>query len=259
MPKSPLPPAWDLPQEIRIRVGEKVGRQRAMLAGGHMLLILHAPPQADENERMGRIYWRKPEGSWQATENSGGANTVARHLDDFARRLEQIDHAVDAATLARDYFAVLSQLSPLVRTVRHLHKTLQEARELVPDNAELITLRDRAYELERLSELLYEDAKNGLDFAVAKRAEEQTAASRRMEFAAHRLNMLVAFFFPLATLSAILGVNMVHGFEASDYAPLPFFIFVAAGILLGLFLTSFIAMSVPRGETPPRDPHAKRI
>lgn len=259
MPKSPLPPAWDLPQEIRIRVGEKVGRQRAMLAGGHLLLILHAPPQADQNERLGRIYWRKPDGSWQSTETSGGANTVARHLDEFARRLEQIDQAVDAAVLARDYFAVLSQLSPLVRTVRNLHKTLQEARELVPDNTELITLRDRAYELERLSELLYEDAKNGLDFAVAKRAEEQAAASRRMEFAAHRLNMLVAFFFPLATLSAILGVNVVHGLEGRHHAPLPFFLFVAAGVLLGLFLTGFIAMSMPRSETPPRDPHAKRI
>jgi hypothetical protein len=259
MPKSPLPPSWDLPQEIRTRLGEKLGRQRAMSAAGHLLLILHAPPRADENERVGRAYWRKPDGTWQSSETAGGANTVAKHLEEFARRLEQLDHSVDAAVLARDYFAVMSQLSPLVRTVRNLHKTLQEARELIAADPEIITLRDRAYELERLSELLYEDAKNGLDFAVARRAEEQSAASHRMEVASHRLNMLVAFFFPLATLSAILGVNLIHGYESQENAPWPFLIFVATGTLLGLLLTAFISMGMPTNEKPKKDPYEKRI
>lgn len=259
MPKSPLPPAWELPQEIRIRLGEKLGRQRAMFAAGHLLLILHAPPRADENERIGHVYWRKPDGTWQSTETSGGANTVAKHLEEFARRLEQLDRAVDDATRARDYFAVMSHLSPLVRTVRNLHKTLQEARELIANDPELITLRDRAYELERLSELLYEDAKNGLDFAVAKRAEEQSAASHRMEVAAHRLNMLVAFFFPLATLSAVLGVNLAHGFESDAHAPWPFLIFVATGTMLGLLLTAAMSLTMPATDKPKKDPYEKRI
>lgn len=258
MPKSPLPPHWELPQEIRVRIGEKLGRQRAMAAAGHLLLILHAPPKADENERLGHVYWRKPDGVWQSNETSGGANSVGKHLEEFSQRLEQLDRAVDTASVARDYFAVLSHLSPLLRTVRNLHKTLQEARELVANDPEIITLRDRAYELERLSELLYEDAKNGLDFAVAKRAEEQSAASRRMEFAAHRLNLLVAFFFPLATLSAVLGVNLVHGYESRENAPIPFFIFVAAGTLLGLILTGFMSVSMPKADEP-KEKYAKRI
>jgi hypothetical protein len=259
MPKSPLPPSWELPAEIRSRLGEKLGRQRAMFAAGHLLLILHAPPRADENERVGHVYWRKPDGTWQSNETSGGANTAGKHIEEFAKRLEQLDRAVDEATMARDYFAVMSHLSPLVRTVRNLHKTLQEARELIANDPEIITLRDRAYELERLSELLYEDAKNGLDFAVAKRAEEQSAASHRMEVASHRLNMLAAFFFPLATLSAILGVNLAHGLEAKEHAPWPFWIFVASGTLMGVLLTLFMSVGMPALDKPKKDPYAKRI
>ena len=260
MAKTPLPPSWEIPQEIRLRLGERLGRQRAMFAAGNLLLILHAPPRADENERVGRAYWRRPDGSWQATESPGGASTIAKHLEEFAKRLEQIDRAVDSATLARDYFAVMSHLSPLVRTVRNLHKTLQEAREHVND-PEIITLRDRAYELERLAELLYEDAKNGLDFAVAKQAEEQSAASHRMEVAAHRLNLLAAFFFPLATLSAVLGVNLEHGLDKAvpNSTPWLFLAFLGIGTLLGLVLTMLIYVNMPRSGGNAKDPYEKRL
>jgi hypothetical protein len=254
---KPVPPTWELPAEIRVRLGEKVGKQRAMFASGHLLLLLHAPPRADENERVGRYYWRRPDGAWQSTETAGGANTLARHLDDFGKRLETLDRAVDAAVLARDYFAVISHLAPLVRTSRNLHKTLQEAREAVNDDAELITLRDRAYELERYAELLYEDAQNGLNFAVARRAEEQALSSHRMAVAAHRLNLLVAFFFPVATLSAIFGVNMLHGLELA-YAPWAFLGMVAAGIVLGLLLTLYISANRPTLEAK-KDPYEKRV
>jgi hypothetical protein len=258
MPKTPLPPSWELPAEIRIRLGEKVGRQRAMLAAGHLLLLLHAPPRADENERIGRFYWRKPDGTWQASETAGGANTLAKHLDQFASRLEALDRSVDSATLARDYFAVMSHLAPMVRTIKNLHKTLQEARELVPNDSELITLRDRSYELERLAELLYEDAKNGLDFAIARRAEEQSAASHRMEVAAHRLNLLAAFFFPLVTVAAILDVNWEQPLPVN--AP-PYLLLgiVGGGIVLGLILTLFISLNVPVVEKPRKDPYEKRV
>jgi hypothetical protein len=245
--KSPLSPTWDVPAEIRARFGEKLGRQRAMAAEGHLLLILHAAPRADENERQGRLYWRKPGGEWQSSETAGGAHTLARHIDEYAKRLEAIDRSLDGSELAADYFAVMSQLAPLVRSARNLHKTLQEAREFVPADAELITLRDRAYEMERFAELLYEDAKNGLEFAVARRAEEQTEAGHRMAASAHRLNLMAAFFFPLATLSTIFGANLVHGLE-NYQAPWTFLSFVAVGILLGIVLTIFVSSNLPRLE-----------
>jgi hypothetical protein len=256
--KSPLPASWDLPVDIRERFGEKAGRQRCMLEAGHLVLVLHAPPKADENERIARFYWRKPDGSWVSNESAGGANTVMKHLDEFSQLLEKIDKAVDAALFARDYFAVMSHLSPLLRSARNLHKTLQSARELL-DSPEIITWRDRAYEIERLAELLYEDAKNGLDFATARRAEEQALASHRMEVAAHRLNMLAAFFFPLATISTILGVNLLHGYE-TEPAPLPFLIFLGAGTLLGIILSWFVSFNISSPEQViKRDPYQKKI
>ena len=53
---------------------------------------------------------------------------------------------------------------------------------------------------------------------VAKQAEQQSRASHRMSAAAHRLNILAAFFFPIITLTALLGLDVTRlaralGFE----------------------------------------------
>jgi hypothetical protein len=41
-----LPQTWNLPVEIKQRFGQKrSGKQRAMLADGHLLLVLHKAPQ----------------------------------------------------------------------------------------------------------------------------------------------------------------------------------------------------------------------
>ena len=64
VPKSVLPPSWEVPAQFRERLGERVGRQRAMMADGHLLLVLHRPPKKDEVERFPRLFWRKPDGTW---------------------------------------------------------------------------------------------------------------------------------------------------------------------------------------------------
>ena len=61
-----------------------------------------------------------------------------------------------------------------------------------------------------------------------------------MAASAHRLNLLAAFFFPMAALSGILGVNLAHGFETFQ-PPLPFLAFVAVSAISGLILVSFVA------------------
>lgn len=259
--KSLLPPGWEVPAEFRKRLGDKVGRQRTMDADGHLLLVLHAPPTMDEGDRRGRFFWRKPDGTWTGNETSAGANNLPRHLADYATAIESLDNRLDAADDAKDFFDVMSALSPLVRSCRNLHKTLQAAREVVGEDREVINARDRAYELERAAELLYEDSKNGLDFVMARRAEEQAAAGHRMAVSAHRLNLMAAFFFPVATLATIFGTNMVHGFEGESNplpAPWPFLVMVAIGIGMGLLLT--LVMSVKR-DLPniPKGPHRNRL
>lgn len=239
--KSLLPPAWDVPAAFRQRLGDSVGKQRLMHADGHLLLVLHRPPKVDETQRVGRYFWRKPDGTWQGCEPGGRSISLAGHFAEFHDAVEKLDRSEEQANSAHDYFAVISALGPLHRTVRNLHKVLQEARDAVPEDRELINQRDRAYELERNTELLHTDAKNGLDFAVARQAEKQAASSHRMAVSAHRLNLLAAFFFPLATVATVLGVNLRHGWEELQ-PPYPFLLMLGAGLFFGLILALFVSI-----------------
>jgi hypothetical protein len=237
--KSLIPAVWNVPQIFRDRIGSKVGRQRAMSADGHLLLVLHQPPESDENERQGRLIWRAPDGTWSSNDQGSGANAVNRHLDTYAEAVQKWDELDEQAGSSDDYFAVLEGLAPLLRASRHLHQVLQEARQMLRDVRELINYRDRAYEIERTAELLYGETKNALDFSLVKQAEGQAAVTRRMEVSAHRLNLLAAFFFPLATLSGIFGVSLQHGLEELA-PPLPFVILLACGLLSGIVLMRFL-------------------
>jgi hypothetical protein len=237
-----LPPSWDVPAEFRRRLGDQAGRQRTMQAEGHLLVILHGPPGDDPDVRDGRIFWRDPTGKWTPSGSSPSQAGVGDLLTTFEKSLDQLQTAEDSAKSARDYFNLLNRLNPMVRTARNLHQTLQDARETEPNDRQLLLWRDRAYAINRAAELLHNDAKNALDFAVAQRAEEEAASSRRVAAAAHRLNILAAFFFPLATLVAIFGMELRNGLEPWDekYAPLPMIGILGVGLALGIVLTMFI-------------------
>lgn len=245
MPTSLLPASWEVPEVFRERLGDDVGRQRAMAAEGHLLLVMHAPPQPDQDERVGRFFWRKPDGTWMPKGLTHGKLAVGELLDEYEKEIDQIDQAEDIAQTATHHFTLLSALNPLVRATRHVHEVLQEARKAVPKDRQLILLRDRAYELERRAELLYSDSKNALDFAIAKRGEEQAAASERMSVASHRLNLLVAFFFPLATLCAIFGMEIRHGLDQVE-PPGALIGIVGVGLMLGLLLMMFVTRPTKR-------------
>ncbi len=265
MNKKPLlPVTWKVPDLFRDRLGESVGRQRAMYEDQQLLLVLHAPPGPDDEEREGRLFWRKPDGSWTATSagsgsagGSGDAGSAApsgtpsgtrspsgtgqmvldAHLAQYDTLLDVLDEQEERGHSADDYFDLLRQLNPIVRAIRNLHAALQQAREMIPDDKRIINFRDQAYSLERRAELLAGDVKNTLEYAVARRGEEQAAAAEKMAVAAHRLNLLAAFFFPLATLAAVFGVNLRHGFEPDRYESYwPFAAMLAAGLLAGCAL-----------------------
>jgi hypothetical protein len=248
--KSQLPAVWeDLPSAFRRRVGDQAGRQRLMAADGHLLLVLHQPPGPDDATRLGRFFWRKPDGTWLSNLPGSGIASLLAHLEQYAELLDGYERQEDAAATAREYFDILTGLAPLHRAIHNMHKVLQEARQAAADDRELINARDRAYDLERTADILYAAAKNGLDFAMARRAEEQAQSSRRMSLAAHRLNLLAAYFVPVATLSAIFGVNLQTGLEAAA-PPWPFVAVVAAGILSGAALHGSILRGRGDNEQP---------
>ncbi len=243
--KSALPPAWEVPQLFRDRVGERAGRQRAMFADGHLLLILHEPPTVDHAHRAGRFFWRAPDGTWQSNAFGSGPRSLRRHVEEFAGRVESLEKLEDDADESDEYNTLLTQISPLLRTARHLHATLQEARELVPEDRDLIVCRDQAYAVERGAELLQSDVQIGLQCAVARRAEEQADSSHRMAVASHRLNLLAAFFLPLATIASVFGMTLASGVDG-DHEPWVFWGVVGGGVVLGFALRTWMqhALSV---------------
>jgi len=234
--RSVLPPTWQIPKSLRQRVGERPGRQRVIFEEGHLLLVLHQPPRPGEMQRRGRYFWRKPDGSWTASDSGDGPSVLTRHLAEYSAALQQYDLQEERAESASEYFAVIEGVMPLLRSTTHLHQALQDARKLVPEDRGLINYRDQAYELERTADLLYAAAKNGLDFEIARRSEEEARSSRQMARAAHRLNVLVALFFPLATLCAVLSVNL----DESLARPAELSLLVVGGVAFGALLAVFV-------------------
>jgi hypothetical protein len=249
-----LPAEWSIPTKLRDRLGTTAGRQRVLAEDGHLLIVLHAAPAADEVGRRGRFFWRDPSGNWRATPATDQVATLEEHLAEYRHAIEQLEHDQDDATQARDYFELLDRLTPLARATRNMYEVLQQARETVSDDRELIGVRDQASDLTRRVELLHEDGRNGLEFAIAWQAEQQAEISYRMSVAAHRLNLLVAFFFPIATLMAIFGTNLRHGFEQWDQgnAPVTLVAVIAAGMLCGIVLTVFVTRSTRRPQRNPQ-------
>jgi hypothetical protein len=231
-----IPASWEVPAIFRNRLGNQVGRQRAMVADGHLLLILHSPPEPDEHDRQGRLFWRLPDGTWKVNCPDSPVKSLHGHLKEYRQRIEKIEEQEEVAKSADEYFKVISDVLPLHRAARNMHAAIQIARQEIKEAKDIINFRDDAYDLERTSELLNADAKNELDFIVVRRAEKQAQVSYDMGVSSHRLNVLVAFFFPIATLSSIFGTNLIHGLEDRN-SPWLFLTMLASGLLFGLLLT----------------------
>ena len=214
-----------------------------MFADGHLLLILHALPHADDVNRKACLFWRKPDGSWQSNEFGSGPTALGRHLDEFEKRLGQLDERLDSRPPAQDLFELIRELTPLRRATRNLHSALQSARETIPDDRGLIDARDRAGRLERTTDLLYSDTDNALDFNIALQAEVQNQHNLQMNLAAHRLNIIAAIFFPLMTLAGVFGMNLITGLENMPNA---FWIVILAGICAGLVTVALFAPKAPK-------------
>lgn len=238
--KSILPTTWQIPDSIRNRLGSSVGRQRMMLEEGHLLLVLHAPPKPEENERAGRLFWRKPDGSWTSNELGNGINALLKHLDDYAKFIETLDQREEKAVTADELFEILEVTAPIFRASKNLYQVMEQVRTTCPDFFEIIDVRNRAYSIQRTAELLYDGTKNSLDFVVAKRAEEEAQVSRHRALSAHRLNSLAAFFFPVATLTAIFGTNLRSGLESAE-PPYALLGVIGVGLLLGAILNAVIS------------------
>jgi hypothetical protein len=115
---------------------------------------------------------------------------------------------------------------------------MQAAREARPDETRLISLRDQAADLERGIELLVSDAKTGMDFSLAETSSQQAAAADVANREARRLNRIVAFFFPLATLVAVFGMNQPE--QLLQFRS--FWVVLLAGVFAGFVVYSVVSL-----------------
>lgn len=245
--KSLLPDTWNVPHGFRRRVRESVGRQRAMFADGHLLLVLHEPPKADETHRRARLFWRSPDGSWESNNLGPGIGALQRHVNEYTQAVEKLDAAEERAEMADEYFRLLRDIAPLHRAARNMADAFQAARQMVSEDHDLILCRDQAYHVYRAVELLQGDMKIGLDCAIARRAEEQAESGHKMAVAAHRLNVLAAIFFPIVTISSIFGMNLDHGL-GRQFDPWLFWLLLGVGVTCGFFLKDAIMQRLFRAK-----------
>lgn len=246
-PRLRLPIDWQVPSAFTNRLGDRAGRQRAMSADGHLLLILHEPPQPGVSQRTGRLFWRDPTGNWRSTFQGSGVQALMEHLAEFAQRVDALEKEFESADSADDYYSLVRAVAPLHRSARNLHAALEQARELMPQDADLINARDQSVEIERALDLLHNDASHGLDYTVARQAEHQAEATYQMAVAGYRLNLLAAAFFPIATIGTVFGMNLTHGLEAPKYAGV-FWVLLIFGLMSGAVLVALIAKKPARAD-----------
>lgn len=231
--------SWQLPEEIERRLGETTyGRQRAIFEAGHLLIILHAPPDADDSHRDHMVFLRTPDGRYLCNGREAGESKLRRLLASYQEAFSKWDRNYERATSAEDLFNILEAAAPLNRSSTNLYNALQAARDLVPDDAFLIAVRDEGYELSRNFELLLSDAKLALDYRMARNAEQQSVKSQEMANAQHKLNILAAVTFPLMAIATLFGMNLAHGFEHRP--PVLFWMVFAAGVAVGLVTMGWV-------------------
>jgi Mg2+ and Co2+ transporter CorA len=234
---SPIPHNWDVPQVFRDRFGTRAGRQRVMHADGHVLIVLHDLPNADDPDTLdAKVYWRKPDGTWKSQGSS--ATTIAAmraHVETFVAAIDALEHKAAKATRAKDWFEIMHHAAPLHRMVRNQAAALAEARDVAKGDKDLIAVRDTAQENERSIELINHHARAGLDYTIASNAEASAKGTEHVIESQHRLNLIAATFLPITAISALLGMNLDHGL-ASYKGPYVFWVVAAGAFLLGLFV-----------------------
>jgi hypothetical protein len=246
-----IPPGWNLPEPIRARLGQRTfGRQRIILEDGHLLLILHKPPTAEDTTREGVMFWRTPDGNWKWSRGIGSPALTA-HVQNYADREAALTSACDKAADTETLYDLLAEVTPVARSARNMHTALQAARDAIKSEKLLIDARDRAYEIERNLELLLEDVRNMIQYRTVREAEEQSRLSGEALRASHRLNVLAATFLPLTAITGVFGMNFPSGFDQTNVIYF-WLIFGGAGTL-GFALKEWVL------ATPAKRPTANKM
>ncbi len=206
-----IPKAWSIPDIFRARMGSDVGKQRLMSEEGHHLVVLHELPSTkDKGQRSPALFWVNEVGEWKSMPHSGGRSALKQLVQNYQEKISDLELKMtkiegdNAPEIVHD---VIDEVSPIQRSVRGLGRVMQQLRETLHDDREVLNIRDVAVSLESSADLLIADAKSTLDFMTAKNAMIQAKESAKAAKEAQKLNRLAALFFPLVTLASLFGMN----------------------------------------------------
>ena len=234
-----IPPTWNLPESIKSRLGQNTfGRQRAVAEEGHILLILHKPPGADDLRREGVLFWRDPAGNWLSGRSNSGAQALSAHVQNYADLDVAMAQKFEKANDTKSLHELLGAVTPLARAAHNMHAALQDAREAVKGDKTIIELRDRAYEVDRNLDILVHDIQHAIAYRAAREAEEQNRLTREALRASHRLNVLAALFLPLTAIASIFSMDLKHGLNRDSV--LLFWLVAAASIAIGIGVKEWV-------------------
>ena len=247
-----IPSGWDLPAALRAQIGQGAGRQRALVDDDNLLIVLHRVPKANSNEREGVLFWRQPPAAtsenpldsaptieWRSTATKDGLPSMRLHLDEYERTIDQLEKRYENANNARDLFEVLEAGAPLYRGAKNLGNALQNALDQMPAAVELLPLREQAADFERAAELLQTDAKNALDYQIARGNEESARLANEAAKSGQRLNIIAAITLPITALSGVFGMNLPNGLENAP--PTLFWAVFGVGAAFGIALSLVLA------------------
>jgi hypothetical protein len=246
-----IPPTWNLPEALRLRLGQSTyGRQRALVEEDHLLLVLHKPPGPDDRGREGVLFWRNPAGEWQCNRGGPGPGGLKRHVQSYVDIEGKMTQDYATANTGSVLFVLQEALTPLDRAARAMHSALQAARDAIKHDSFIIEVRDMAYEVERNFDLLLEDVRNAIQQRTAREAEAQAQASKEALTASHRLNILAALFLPLTAITSLFGMNFDHGFNV--HSPTLFWLVFAGGVAIGFLMKSWVTARPKPTTLPPK-------
>jgi len=246
------PKIWDLPFEIRRQLSGRGGRQRAIAADNHLMVVLYCVPEPESNRGETVYFWRNRDHEWHYSERGGGFSALEKVVQQYEDRVAKLDDALSTAEDSRARFQVLDEITPVLRSVRNLSDTLHKAWELSehqratenvgnkaklkedePQQPPLQMVWEHANEITRAAEILKSDAESAIQFAHARQQELQSHYVRQQSQAAHRLNILAATFLPVATISSVFGMNLASGLENTHVL---FWLVLVAAVAVGAWI-----------------------
>lgn len=171
---------WELPEEKKTRLSHQPRLQRAIIADGHILMVLHKPPRPGKSTCEAVTFWRKPSGNWQCSEGCAALAELEQLVNDYDTAIAQIEEEWERSVDPHTPLKPPSQIGRFWRASVSLRDALQEATNAISESEERLDFQglcDRMNDIAWTSEILRTEAMNALRVYFTKQREVQANRS----------------------------------------------------------------------------------